>query len=403
VRLLSIRLNNYRQFYGETPKISFSHGDMNVTVVHGENGAGKTTLLNAFTWTLFDSVTPGFESPTDIVNKRAIREAAIGKVVEAWVEIEFMHQELRHSIKRIAKATRKTDAPGWDNHEPQIPELWRIDQNGRGKRVDEVYEAIGRILPQDLHTYFFFDGERIERIVQPTAKQKEETGNAAKKLLGVEIFTRAEEHLIKAKRELEKELTKYGDAETAELLQEKQDKENERSAFIKRQKEISVNIEAHKKRCEDIEAKLRKDTESQAIQERRDQLKKDRDDRAESFKGGTKALSEIVSKQGYLLYSEEIINNFETLIEDLIKRGEIPSGIKKNFVEALLNNHKCICDGELLPGSDSWQAVENWKNKAGLADVEQKAIRMGGGNYSAKDAAPTCVQPLGSIAAKKIA
>jgi DNA sulfur modification protein DndD len=378
VRILSIKLNNFRQFYGETPKITFTYGDRNVVVVHGENGAGKTALLNAFTWTLFNSTTRGFEQEKDIVNKRAIREAGPGKTVEAWVEIEFKYGELHHRIKRAVKATAKSEPPGWDSHDALPPEMSRADEYGKWKSVDDVYDAINKILPQDLHTYFFFDGERIERIMQQSTKEREETGRAAKKMLGVEILVRGEEHLSKAKRELEKEWRNQGDKKIADLIDKKQILENDHAALENRQKEIRENVDAHKEICKRNEERLRNDKESQAIQQRRDRLKKDRDDRAESYKKQGQLLAETISKQGYLLFSEEVVNNFCNIIDDLVKRGEIPSGIKRNFVDNLLKVKSCICETKLIYGSDARKAVEGWKDKAGLADVEQKAIRMGG-------------------------
>jgi len=49
MKLMSIKLCNFRQFYGKTPEIVLACGERNTTIIHGNNGAGKTTLLNAFT------------------------------------------------------------------------------------------------------------------------------------------------------------------------------------------------------------------------------------------------------------------------------------------------------------------------------------------------------------------
>jgi len=47
-------------------------------------------------------------------------------------------------------------------------------------------DVIGRILPESLHRYFFFDGERIEQIVR--SNKKAEIAEATKILLGVEVL-----------------------------------------------------------------------------------------------------------------------------------------------------------------------------------------------------------------------
>ena len=39
MKLMSIQLNNFRQFYGMTPEIILAGGERNTTVIHGNNGA----------------------------------------------------------------------------------------------------------------------------------------------------------------------------------------------------------------------------------------------------------------------------------------------------------------------------------------------------------------------------
>ena len=100
MKLSSIQLYNFRQFYGASPIIEFSSGKQNVTVIHGINGSGKTALLNAFTWVLYEEHTRGFLLPDQLVNKRAIREAKVGEVVACWVEISFENNNLKYQLRR---------------------------------------------------------------------------------------------------------------------------------------------------------------------------------------------------------------------------------------------------------------------------------------------------------------
>ena len=74
MKLMSIQLNNFRQFYGMTQEIILASGERNTTVIHGNNGAGKTTLLNAFTWVLYEKFTAAFAVEDQLVNKRAVSE-----------------------------------------------------------------------------------------------------------------------------------------------------------------------------------------------------------------------------------------------------------------------------------------------------------------------------------------
>ncbi|MGB3760521.1 MAG: AAA family ATPase, partial [Rivularia sp. (in: cyanobacteria)] len=53
MKLTSIKLCNFRSFYGKTCEITLAGtSSNNTTIIYGNNGAGKTSLLNAFTWVL---------------------------------------------------------------------------------------------------------------------------------------------------------------------------------------------------------------------------------------------------------------------------------------------------------------------------------------------------------------
>ena len=76
MKLTTIRLCNFRQFYGETPEIQIATDDQrNTTIIHGNNGAGKTTILNAFTWVLYEKFTAAFAESQQLVNQRQARPA----------------------------------------------------------------------------------------------------------------------------------------------------------------------------------------------------------------------------------------------------------------------------------------------------------------------------------------
>ncbi|MCA1994789.1 MAG: ATP-binding protein, partial [Coleofasciculus sp. S288] len=151
MKLLSMRLCNFRQFYGKTPEIVLANGVRNTTIIHGNNGAGKTTLLNAFTWVLYEKFSAAFASEEQLVNKRAIAEATLKDPVECWVELGFEHNNKRYQVKRLCRAY-KSDV-GVEQGKSELY-LQIAGDDGRWLLPQQLPEdIIGRILPTSLHQY----------------------------------------------------------------------------------------------------------------------------------------------------------------------------------------------------------------------------------------------------------
>jgi DNA sulfur modification protein DndD len=268
MKLMSIRLCNFRQFYGKTPEIFLAFGERNTTIIHGNNGAGKTTLLNAFTWVLHEKFSAAFASEDQLVNKRAIAEAKLKDLVECWVEVGFEHNNKRYQAKRLCRGY-KTEA-GVEQGKSELY-LQIAGDDGRWLLPQQLPEdIIGRILPVSLHQYFFFDGERIEQIVR--SDKKSEIAEATKTLLGVEVLDRSIKHLKEAKKSLELELASIGDSETKKLLREQEKLEQESERIAKRQVEIGQELEHQDELKKTISNRLLELSGAEELQQLRDEL-----------------------------------------------------------------------------------------------------------------------------------
>jgi DNA sulfur modification protein DndD len=96
----------------------------------------------------------------------------------------------------------------------------------------------------------------------------------------------------------------------------------------------------------------------------------------EQLKQAKDALNRAISTRGYTVLLSEATAEFRAIVDDLRERGELPVGIKRQFVGDLLNEQRCICGAELLEGTHAHQQVSAWMDRAGIADVEETAIRM---------------------------
>lgn len=372
MKLISLRLCNFRQFYGKTPELILASGEQNTTVIHGNNGAGKTTLLNAFTWVLYEKFSAAFTSEDQLVNKRAIAESSFGEAVDCWIELGFEHQNKRYQAKRLCRAY-KTET-GVEQGQSELY-LQIAGDDGRWLLPQQLPEdIIGQILPTSLHQYFFFDGERIEQIVR--FDKKAEIAEATKTLLGVEVLNRSIKHLKEAKKSLESELTLIGDFETRKLLKEQNKLEQETSLLSNRQTEIDKELEHQDELKKTIGNRLLELSGAQELQCLRDELEAKGKLVREQLKQAQEAQKRAISTRGYTVFLLDTTAQFRLIVDDLRNKGELPIGIKRQFVGDLLNQQCCICGTQLIAGTHPHQQVSAWMDKAGIADIEETAIRM---------------------------
>lgn len=387
MKLLSIKLFNFRQFWGEVEIDLAGQPGRSVTVIHGNNGAGKTTLLNAFTWVLYGQHTGAFASPEQHINKRAIAQTPPGSRVDCWVEVVFEHNSNRYRARRSCYL-EKPPAPS-PTHPPthppspltpdptEHPSELALQINGKLVQPPELPEdKIGQVLPESLHRYFFFDGERIDRIVK--SENKSEISKAIRTLLSVEVLDRAINHLKEAQRSLNRELADIGDPETKRLVKEKESLIEEKAGLEARREEILSEIEAYEEQKQKVTAQLRELDQVGQIQTRRDDLKRQAEEIQAQLERSEDKLRRTISARGYMVFLTDAIAQFRNLANDLRQRGELPAGIKQQFVEDLLEEGACICGTELKQGTKARRQVESWLDRSGIQQVEEAVIQMGG-------------------------
>lgn len=373
MRLTSIKLCNFRSFYGKTPEILLAWGDKsNTTIIHGNNGSGKTSLLNAFTWVFYEKFSAAFASIEQLVNKRAIAEAKPGEAVECWVEIGWEHDSKNYRVRRTCRVYKnQTDIDAGRS------DLFMYVAGDDGcwylppQHPDEI---INQILPSSLHQYFFFDGERIEQIVR--ADKKADMAEATKMLLGVEVLNRAINHLGVAKKTLESELAAIGDSEIKQLLRQQEKLVKESEIIGDRQTEIEQELEYQETIKKETSNRLRELSSAKELQERRQDLDKQKKVNQDNLKQSREALKKLISTKGYTVLLSETTAQFRIIVNELKQKGELTAGVSREFVNDLLTQRRCICGAELHEGSFACDSVKTWMDRAGSSAVEETAIRM---------------------------
>jgi len=373
MKIISVQFLNFRQFYGKTPLIHFANGEKNTTIIHGNNGSGKTTILNGFTWVFYDRFTSAFASPDLLVNKRAINEVEFGSAIEFSVEIIFEHNYKIYQLKKKCFAHRNQDNKIAIN-QPQLYMMVAGDDGKWQHPLEQATDIIEKILPRSLHQYFFFDGEHIDHIFRTEERYK--IAEDTKELIGVKVLERGVSHLKNAQKSLKDELNSLGDITIQVLIKKQKEQEKLKVKLLENNDLVNSRLAQLNYDKQALSNEMLAMSGIENLQLLRHKLLEEEKEVRKNLINTSQVIKKEISTKGYSTFLSSSIDEFNLIIDDLRKRGELPSGIKKQFVEQLLTQKKCICGTELSPENEPYLQVQNWMNKAGNSEIEEASIRL---------------------------
>jgi DNA sulfur modification protein DndD len=349
----SITLKNFRQYYGEQT-ITFSKSkEQNVTVIHGENGSGKTALLNAFSWCLYGVL--NLPNSENIVNEHAIQKAVTGDVVHSEVTIEFWERDLKYIISREMRGKKDT-----------VGSLALIDtdlklvyiQNGITQKINNPTVEINRILPENLRSYFFFDGERIDNLAKEEGSG--DVKDAIKTMMGLEILERSIKHTDTARKRFLEEMKTYADTDTLMLIEREEKLESQIDNFNIQLDQLHENEQLNNKHIQQKEERLKQIEGSKQLQEERVQKQNRLNEQKEELSKYNKKLMDMISKKGYLAFTRGIIQKSREELSVIgTNESTTLSGVTSDFIKKRLDLHECICGEVLEPSSIQYEKVES--------------------------------------------
>lgn len=366
-----LTLTDFRQFAG-TQSLRFStSSDKNVTVIHGFNGAGKTTLLNAFTWLLYGECSPDFEGADRLESESSFAALAPGGRLFTSVKAVFKDGERKFSVTRTMavdkdkNGTRRVTEPG-------KLRLVFVDEQGETQEPSNPQDTLERMLPRRLYPFFFFNGERIERLARADAY--EEIGQGIRTLLDIELFDRSISHLEgEMSRRLGQDIAKHAGQEGAEVQAQLDSLTVKRDQTEERVKQLDRNRAALEEERDAIDAKLASMpdlakwlTQRKAAEEREKTIQRD-------MKLRKAELAREFSRSAYLLLVPDVLRTAKTVLDGARIKGEIPGPLKRQFVQDLLSVERCICDRSLRPDTDEYRTVDAWRKKT-LSDALESAV-----------------------------
>lgn len=364
-------LENFRQFKGRQELVFSAQPEQNVTLVHAENGFGKTTILKALLWVLYgreglmgtDGQADDFEKPDRLLNESAAVQASDPNRVEAVVELTFKHEGDRLILRRsLTLAQQRLN--------PKQTELSLVRiRDGESFRQDNPQQRIRAIVPDGIRRLLFFNGERINYLAMERSSQ--EVTAAIRQMLGLELLATTIKDLnhVNVKGKLRQEQKEQPTSEEmSELLASQDSLEGQVADLEEAKKQIQRNIDALEDQVKLINASLEANKEAHELAVKRGRLEKEMDELKTRKSEVSKKLSKLISEDGYMLFTEELVKKGQGIVSKLRAEGKIPARVLNTFLQDLLDSEQCICTRELKSGTDFRAAVERLMEIAGDAD-----------------------------------
>lgn len=191
--LESIKLVNFRQFLNDSINFADGKNGKNVTIIIGDNGTGKTTFAQAFFWCLYGETE---FADKNMLNKKVAIELRPGQATKVKVELKLKHGDAQYTL--IRGQEYKREQSGKLSVANAVFDIAKKDGNGNTSYVKKTQceSEVKNILSKELSRYFFFDGERIEKMSKDisTGKKATDFAEAVKGLLGLNSMISAIQH-----------------------------------------------------------------------------------------------------------------------------------------------------------------------------------------------------------------
>ncbi|MDT0634885.1 AAA family ATPase [Spectribacter hydrogenooxidans] len=354
MKIRSLGLKNYRQFYGQQ-EISFSTSkDQPITLILGDMGYGKSNIMNAICWTFWGdephlSIKPSAKTHAaeEFANSKALEEAGVGNAIEVEVEVRLEDDDGNECILlRRANASLTEDGSVTKNDPPAT---MMYDIGGTHVQIppDEVPDRIKQIIPRDLRHLFLFNGETIHQDVL----EAQNLTAAVEHISQVAVIDRARTHIRnlmmreKPNTQDEQEIVEL--AGKIEGTSEKLEQAREDLAEVD---EDLVRLEAELKDQMDVLDGL----EAEEVNKLRKQLSDVRSERgrlAAEVKAARQRLHKEIVHGGGAQLATGLAEECLQFIEEQRVKGDMPPPIEPEYIDRLINEGNCICGATLEEGS----------------------------------------------------
>jgi DNA sulfur modification protein DndD len=363
LKLISLRVKDFRRFYGDQ-EIKFStDAKQTFTIIHAENGTGKSNLLNAINWCLYGELVKGTSQPELIINqthilqdeKRAFTEVRLNIVDDNGRKLSFLR---RKNINADAISRAYED-------EDDIP----IDD----RLVKKNIEAL---IPKELSKYFFFHGEGLKNLTTEASNIKravqdiQGVTDTQAVLFEIERNKNALQGKIRKTLSAQSNLAQYSEkVESFNNIIEKKRTQLESEEDNRNTLNLEIDVLDKQLRNSNIELIKVKQKEREKLERNVEKLKNNyKNHEIKKFESSRSFYKNIIN----LDIAKKCTEVFEKLKADEL----FPADLSENLLNVIVEKEKCICGTSVKIGSEEHKNIEKWRTVSASAGFTAHVLSL---------------------------
>ena len=351
----SLKMQNFRQFKGNTAVDFSCDPNQNVTIILGDNTFGKTTLLQAFNWCFYETVM--FDNNPDfLLNLEVANGMTNGDAETVSVEICVIHNSVEYVISRSQQYVCANNKVSGAKKSQVKVSYKQPDGQTESVRALEVQNVIENILPKDLSTYFFFDTERVRSI-----STRKDVSDAVKGLLGLSIMDSAIKH-IGTKGNKKTVLGKLygamdtdGDKRARDALDMIQSSEAKREAIKDQLETCASQIKQYEARKGQLDDILRDNQTTSTLQKKKEDLERRISTERSSLESTTGLFFKEFSKGSLQMFAQPLLGRASDFLAATKIDDKGIRDLTAPTILELIKRGRCICGAEICEGNDAYR------------------------------------------------
>lgn len=360
--LQSIKLENFRQFRNESIDFADGNNGKNVTIIIGENGTGKTTFAQAFFWCLYGETE---FSDKNMLNKVVASELRPGQEAKVQVVLKLKHGDVDYTL--IREQVYRKDTSNRIKPDNTVFDIAKKDASGNTTYIKKsaCESEVKGILPKELSRYFFFDGERIEKMSKDISNGKKATdfADAVKGLLGLNGMYSAIQHFTPRVRtsvisSYEASYNSQSNAKIKEYTEIINRCNTEIEQIDARIEELDSEIETATIRKGEKVKELKQYEEGEKLQEEKEKLQRKITAAEKSKANVYKLISKDFNGNMSSFFSVSLIQRALKLLSEKDFAGKDIPYMHAKTIEYLLRQKVCLCGTRLDEGTIPYEKVK---------------------------------------------